>query len=385
MWRLSDVLAEEFSRTLEETRKAIEEVVDGIKDKWVWKELPEPTKCKAYGVDGSRGVERRSGVIVYAVSGVAVGDDVIEMHDVTTVKTYKHVDERIRLHMGLMELRAGAMVEDADLILMDGTLSGDVIRPPAYASSDGTYERLTDTYDLDNLIQDFVEVLNDCWWNELEKDIKAGRVQRQTLLSRSPYFDKFEKGYKVGAEGDADNLRVLLEYIEHLHALDRLLAKENVVSVAKTFYTSELTDLPGLTDAPILDMLAVEQFGEEKVAYIPFDYRKIDKRIPEIAKRFKNIRSIFDRLNAAFIRFTDYGNIYLVEANRKIDDELVSMLLGLEGDGYLIPLALAHEFAKIKRDKLKEIISTLIRAAIVNNPSYRHLLKYGRGPLEGDS
>jgi len=33
--------------------------------------------------------------------------------------------------MGLMELRAGALVEDADIVLIDGTLSGYIIKPPA--------------------------------------------------------------------------------------------------------------------------------------------------------------------------------------------------------------------------------------------------------------
>lgn len=273
------------------------------------------------------------------------------------------------------------MVEEADVVLMDGTLSGYIIRPPAYVTDNKTYASVASTYDFDNLIEDFIEAL-DSWWVEIENDIKKGRSQRSSLLSRTPYFDELEDRYRIGGEGDKDNLRVLLEYVEYLHALDRLLDNARaVVSVAKTFYKNEFVDLAGITDCPVLEFLAYEQFGEERAAYIPFIYRKIDKRVPALAQYFSNVRGLLDELKASYVRFVDFGNIYLIESNCEIDDELMAKIVSQESDGYLLPLIYAHKYAEIKRGEMKTLVSSLLNTSVVDNPEYRLLLKYGRGPL----
>jgi len=386
MWRLSDRVAEEFRKSMEEAVLAVKECAARLAEEMEWKELPEPVKCTAYGVDGSIGSERRSGVVVYAVSGVAAGEGVLEMHDIAAMKTYKHIDDRLRLHMNLMELRAGAMVEDADVVLMDGTLSGYLIRPPVYVTGDRTYSSVANNYDFDNLIEDFIGALDD-WWAEIESDVKKGLSQRPSLLSRSPYFDELEEKYRARGRVK-DDLRVLLEYVEYLHAFDRLLdgsrgSDRVVVSVAKTFYKNEFVDLPGITDCSVLEFLAYEQFGEERAAYIPFIYRKIDKRIPALAQYFDNVKGLLDELKASYVRFVDFGNIYLLESNYEIDDELMAKIMSLEVDGYLLPLIYAHKHAEIKRREMKILVSSLFNTAVVDNPEYRLLLKYGRDPLGG--
>jgi NurA-like 5'-3' nuclease len=382
MWRLSDKLLEEFSDKLDETYRAVELAAEEAMENWKWIEMPEPKKCRAYGVDGSRGIERLSGLIVYAVSGVAVGDEIIELHDVTTLKPYKHVDERIRLHMELMELRIASMAGDADLLLLDGTLSGAVIRPPVYVrefdEKKGIYKTLAESYDLNTLIDDFIDTL-DAWWYELERDMKAGEVRRNTLLTRSEYFDGIEDGCKKGM-GDKDNLMILFEYLEYLHALNRLLERKNVVFVAKSFYTNEVAKT-GITDAPVVDLLAVKQFGEEKAGYLPFKYREVDKRLlPNLARKFRNVGNAIEKLSAAFVRFSDYGSVYLVESSSEVDEDLISMLVSFEADGYLLPLIHAHNYAEIKRRELKMMILNLLTA--VAKPEHRFLLKKGRDVLE---
>ncbi|HDN83104.1 MAG TPA: hypothetical protein ENG50_01930 [Candidatus Altiarchaeales archaeon] len=382
MWRLSDTVAEEFKKSMDEILEAIKEYAAKLSDEVKWKELPQPIECVAYGVDGSVGSERRSGVVVYAVSGVATGDTILEMHDIATMKTYKHIDERLKLHMALMELRSGAMVEDAEIVLMDGTLSGYIIRPPAYVTDNRTYSSLVNKYDFDNLIQEFLEALEE-WWIKLEKDVKKGSYRGSTLLSRSPKFDKLERRYRIESDECKDDLRVLLEYVEYLHALDKLLDSDQIiVSVAKTFYKNEFIDIPGITDCPLLEFLAYEQFGKEKAAYIPFKYRKIDKKLPRVAEYFDNVKILLDNLKACYARFTDFGNIYLLESNKEIDDELIAKIISLEADGYLLPLIYAHKHAEIKRKELKTLISALLNSVVANHPEYRLLLKYGREPLE---
>ncbi|MHA1238398.1 MAG: hypothetical protein ACTSSJ_04020 [Candidatus Odinarchaeia archaeon] len=89
MWRLSDRTMEEFRNFMKETVLAVKECATKLAGKVEWKELPKPEKCVLYGVDGSMGSEKRSRVIVYAVSGVAIGKDVLEIHDIAAMKTYK--------------------------------------------------------------------------------------------------------------------------------------------------------------------------------------------------------------------------------------------------------------------------------------------------------
>lgn len=376
-WRLSDEILHKFSRELEDSYRAIEEAAESIKGILRWKEMPEPSNCNIYGVDGSRGIEKLSGLVIYAVSGVAVGDDILELHEITSLKPYRYIEERIRLHMHLTELRVACAADDADLILLDGTLSGALIRPPAYIDefSRRKHRELAKNYELQDLIDGFIEVL-ESWWEEVISNIKEGRARKDFLLSRSEYFYKIERSYRI-QKSDINNLMIFLEYVEYLHSLDKLLNKD-VVFVAKNFYTNEIADSP-LTDVPVLEMLALKQFGEERAAYIPFRYSN-STNLPEVGKKFRNILEASRNLAAAFVRFVDNGNIYLLESNKKIDDELISKLRSVEAEGYILPLIHAHKYAEIKRREMKKIISVLLNAT--SKPEYRFLFKKGRDVLE---
>lgn len=379
MWRLSDDLVREAEQAMKEICDMAKKHVESLADHLKWIELPEPERCVAFGIDGSKSDDKRCGVVIYAVSGIAAGSTILELHDVAVMKSYKHIDERIRLHMTIMEFRIEAMVDDADLILFDGTLSGDLIRSPAYI--DGTSEDVIRKYEFENLVDDFLEKLDE-WWIELKECVKGGKTQRTTLLSRTKFFDELEKKYRKDKEGSKDNLRILLEYIEYLQAFDTLLGKDTpIVSIAKTFYKDEFAP-SGICDYPILDLLAYKQFGKRKAAYLPFKYTKIDKRIPRFAKRFANVSELLDKLCASYVRFTDSGNIYLLESNHEIDDDLMAKIVSLESEGYLIPLKQAHNLVKIKKKEMKLIVTSILNA-LSSNPEFSILLRSGRGPLEG--
>ena len=369
MWRLSDELFEEFEKTLESSYRTVTEIAESLKHRWL--ELPEPENCVACGVDGSRGIERLRGIVFYIISASAVGKDVREMHEITTLKPHVHIDERIRLHMHTSEYRLGSLAEE-ELVLMDGTLRGAVVRPPAYLDRE-MYSHLSQIYDLDGLIDDFVMVL-DGWYTELAEDVRAGRARKNYLLTRTEYFHKIEIGCKKGESSDTDNLMILLEYIEYLHALDRLLEK-NPVFVAKSFYTSEFTKNSAITDSAVLDYMARTQLGEEKAGYIPFKPR-LEKSLPRYARRFRNVEEV--EIYGAFVRFADGASIYMLESTRPIDDELIAKLCSLEGDGYLLPLIHAHRHAEIKRRELRGIMDAMLNAI---DPKYSFLLKRGRDPL----
>ncbi len=371
MWRLSDSLLAHFERMLEESYNAVKRIAERLDCRWQL--LPDPEECIACGVDGSRGVERLSGIVFYAISGVSVGKRILEMHEVTTLKPYRHIDDRIRLHMQTSEFRLGAMSE-GDLVLMDGTLTGAVIRPPAYVGEfKNKLSELRKAYSIDELLEDFIFVL-DKWFEMLEEKVKKGEGRLNTLFTRTEKFDGMEVGYRKGTGKYKEDVTVLFEYIEYLHALNKLLDK-NVVFVAKSFYTTEFSKNAAITDAAVLDYLARKQFGEERAAYISFT-QEIDKSVPFI-EYFDNIEKL--EVNSAFVRFADYANIYLVETPLEIDDSLLAKLRGLEVEGYLLPLIHAHRYAEIKRKELKNMMQTLINAI---DPKYSFLLKRGREVLE---
>jgi NurA-like 5'-3' nuclease len=370
MWRLSDELLEDFERSLEESYSKVVSLAKAIKHRW--RELPEPEKCSVCGVDGSRGVEKLSGLVFYIISAASVGEEIREMHEVTTLKPHMHIDERIRLHMHTSEYRLGCVAEE-EIVLMDGTLRGAIIRPPAYLDRD-VYETLSKLYDLEGVIDDFVEVL-DRWYEEIAQDTLEGKARKNYLLTRTDYFERIERGCRKGEEGDVDNLKILMEYVEYLHALNRLLEK-NAVFVAKSFYTSEFTSNLSITDAAVLDYLAREQFGEEKAGFIQFK-PTLQKSLPWYARKFRRLDKA--EIYGAFVRFADGGNIYLLESTQPIDEETVAKLCSFEVEGYLIPLIHAHRHAEIKKKELKTIMNAMLSAT---DPKYSFLLKRGRGVLE---
>ncbi len=370
MWRLSDELLREFERTLEESYSSVVSVARSLKHRW--RELPEPEICSICGVDGSRGIERLSGLVFYIISAASVGEDILEMHEVTTLRPHMHIEERIRLHMHTSEYRLGSLAEE-EIVLMDGTLRGAIIRPPAYLDRD-VYTTLSNLYDLEGIIDDFIMVL-DRWYEEIAEDVAKGVARKNYLLTRSEYFDGIEIGCRKGGEGDRDNLMILLEYIEYLHALDKLLER-NAVFVAKSFYTNEFTANSSITDSAVLDYLAREQFGEEKAGYIQFK-PELKKSLPWYAKKFRNLTKA--EVFGAFVRFADGGNIYMLESSKPVEEETIAKLCSFEADGYLIPLIHAHRHAEIRRRELKNIMNAMLSAV---DPKYAFLLKKGREPLE---
>jgi len=385
--RLSDTLAVEFPRRLKEILCRVEECISAIEPFFEWKELPEPISCDACGVDGSRGVEKRSGAVVYAVSSVGIGNGILEMHEISIIEPFKHIEKRIDMHMETNEARIGVLA-DEELVILDGTLSNLLLIKPNIAELLSREEEFKAKY-LD-LMLEFVELLDE-WLVDLDADVKNRKAQRPTLLSRTEVFDRLVKRYNVSKDDIAD-LRIYLEYVEFLHAYDRLLERD-VVSVAKTVYKSRLSmnskfkDLLKdyrITDQAVVDFLVMKTLGFERAGWYCFEYDDDSLRHPPLAEElnFKNVVNL--KVYPCYVRLKDYENVYLLESNRKIDDKLMSRVLSLEADGYILPLIHAHAYAKIKKKELKSMIISLLNATVFDKPEYRVLLKHGRKPLDED-
>lgn len=367
MWRLSDEIAEKLEKEIVEIYNRAEELAEKVDG---WKELPNATNCIACGVDGSRGIERLSGVVLYAISVVGVGNEIREMSEITTLRPHLNIEERIRLHMHTSEFRVGCFAEE-EIVLIDGSLRGAFIRPASYPEDTS---KLYTNYELENFVADFVEVLEE-HFKEIERDLVTGKARKNYLLSRSEILKWMEKSYRTG-EKRLEEFTILAEYIEYLHALNRLLEKK-VLFIAKSFYTHEFDS--EVCDSTVLDVFALKNFGFLKSGYIVFK-PSFNKSLPWfIQKNRKKFKNLFKEINSAFIRLEDNGNIYLLESTEKISEEIISKLRGLEFDGYPFPLLQAHKIAKMKRSELRNLIASIISTL---NPELAQLLRSGRDILE---
>ncbi|WP_367884613.1 DNA double-strand break repair nuclease NurA [Thermococcus sp. JCM 11816] len=106
-----------------------------------WKPLPKERKqTRVYAVDGSQGKQRLSGTIFYAVSSYAFGNGPAYRLVYTNAMLYNQgiSDQIIRLQMETLENKLGylsAKLGDVDYVMMDGTLTGSLTRPPVYPES----------------------------------------------------------------------------------------------------------------------------------------------------------------------------------------------------------------------------------------------------------
>ncbi len=355
MRRLSDEIMEDLPRRLEGILREVEDSISSFKERFRWEELPKAESCKAYGVDGSRSMEKRCGVVVYAVSSVGVGDEILELHDLSVVEPIKHVDKRVEMHMQTNEARIGIFSDG--LVLLDGALSNVLfmIGKPKLTELLGIEfkeEKL-------GVLKDFVNELDE-WIENLREGVEKGLYQRNTLLSR----------YKED--------RILFEFVEFLHAYDRLLDKE-VVSIAKNVYESRLSLKNRITDQALVDYLVSKEFGFEKSGYYRFKYEfeGVEYEIVEELE-FRNLKRL--RLYPCYVRFRDYGNVYLLESNVDVKDVLPKVV-GLEVDGYPFPLIHAHRYAEIKRAEMRAMMDVVMNS-LAKRPEFRILLKYPRNVLE---
>ncbi|WP_297497607.1 DNA double-strand break repair nuclease NurA [Thermococcus sp.] len=411
-----------------------------------WRPLPrERRKTRVYAVDGSQGKQRLSGTIFYAVSSYAFGNGPAYRLVYTNAMLYNQgiSDQIIRLQMETLENKLGYLVGKlggVDYVMMDGTLTGSLTRPPVYPESVRgltTIENALGKEKLRELIKTFVGFLDE-HYEELENGLRErGKVHGGVILAdeRLADFEEFYsamEGYKVrdfagttprgarlpgkaldqylkgektaeeilqellneyGEErelslDDARNaVHVVLSYLEYLYSLERLL-RLNLVYVAKSFYNRKLTGKLGIdiVDVPYLDAYLRKRFGEEIVGYylITQGGKAISHRMPRFLREtFPLVEHYIENgVPMAYIRTMKGGVIYLLQSNREINDELLSEILWHESNGYFRPLQRAHEGVKIEKKAFEAELSALLNIIKREAPHLRVFLKYGRSPLE---
>ena len=377
---------------------------------YYWKEFPPAKEAKVFAIDGSRMVKRLSGAIVYGVSSVSIGDDILQWHEIGLVSPYKHVDERIRLHMEMLENRIGAMtfeLKGADLVLMDGTLSGSIARPPAYLESSTRQFYEEDKIGTINTVKAFLELLESEWDKWKESLEEEGVINYSTVVARREEIFEHLKSYVVEKEfleriesnpNYKEDFIIFLEYLEYLHSIDKLL-KGTVAFVAKTFYTDDIikqvtegkeeSKYALIPDVPVIDSIS------KKRGYMKFKYRESrkwtlpeviqkavgDKYLQRVVKLFPKEGNPVQNIQPAYVRFMDNGVIYLLETTN-LTDELLSAILSVAEDEYIIPLEYAHHTVVIKKQEFDTYVDAILNALVGKDPKYLAFLRYGREPLE---
>jgi len=411
-----------------------------------WRELPaERKRCRVYAVDGSQGKQRLSGTIFYIVSSYAIGNGPSYRLVYTNAMLYNQgiSDQIIRLQMETLENKLGylaAKLGDVDYVMMDGTLTGSLTRPPVYPESVRDINALQILLEdqFEDMVEFVVRRLKEHYSNlqaELKKERKAydSAIFSEQLLedvfreffkdkliahsrgvkirtcetspervlipldalekyrgkSVEEAVDALKKKYcrKIVIEDIREAVHVVLSYIEYLYSLEKLL-ETNLVYVAKSFYTKRFTKKSGLDlpDVPYIDAYLRNKFGSEKEGYLRFpEPVRVEHSLPEALRRFfPNIieQAKTKGVPSAYIRTMRGGIIYLLQSNREITDDLVASILWHESNGYFRPLQRAHQGVKIEKKKFENELRALLNILMAENPELRVFMKYGRSPLE---
>ncbi len=434
MYRLiSKAQADRIGKLLQRELKEAEKVLEGRIE---WRALPNRKPSKVYAIDGSQGKQRLSGTILYTVSSFAFGNGPSARMIYTNAMLYNQgiSDQIIRLQMETLENKIGALVGDEHMILMDGTLTGSLTRPPVYPESVRGITTITETLGddkLEELVDDFIKRLKENY-AELSLQLERKRELREGVILADEVLDEYEEYYRamegkpvtnydgvlkrlrevikgenpqmalmeiaerlerygeekeLSIEDARNSIHVVLGYIEYLYSLEKLL-KKDLIYIAKSFYNRKITSKLGITsvDVPFLDAYLRKTFGEEKSGYyiITQGGKAISHRMPKtLRKHFPLVdRYIAEGVSMAYIRTMKGGVIYLLQSNRKIDDELLARLLWHESNGYIRPLQRAHEGVKIEQKLFNAELEALLNHLKRKNPELRVFLKYGRSPLE---
>ncbi|NJE60616.1 DNA double-strand break repair nuclease NurA [Thermococcus sp. 21S7] len=406
-----------------------------------WRELPERRGSRVYAIDGSQGKQRLSGTIFYVVSSYAFGNGPAYRLVYTNAMLYNQgiSDQIIRLQMETLENKLGflaANIGSVDYVMMDGTLTGSLTRPPVYPESVRgitTIKSALGDERLEELIERFIEELRE-HYEEMERKLtRDGRINGDVILADrvleeyAEYYRAMEGKEIVNYDGafreirkalkeedtvkateilenleeyaeskrlsldDARNaVHVVLGYLEYLYSLEKLLGSGqfDLVYVAKSFYNRKLTQKLGIdiVDVPYLDAYLRKTYGEERAGYyvITQGGKAISHRMPKVLrKHFPKVEHFIENgVPMTYIRTMKGGVIYLLQSNREIDDDLLAEILWHERNGYFRPLQRAHEGVKIEKKAFEAELKALLNIIKAESPELRVFLKYGRSPLE---
>ncbi|MEO2069031.1 MAG: DNA double-strand break repair nuclease NurA [Desulfurobacteriaceae bacterium] len=299
---------------------------------------PEPNVVPVvYAVDGSMNKKEFAGQLVYAIgagsvlfeNGKEANKEGYEV-DIDILKPEEYSDARLRMLMGILEVKEALKVVDkSSIIFIDGSIVGSVIRPTVFS------------YEINEEIEKRVEDL----FNELIEDFSLGEITSKKFYKR---IEEFAKGKEFPVAAG------YLEYLEYLYSLYLLLEKgsEKIVAISKR------SDSRNYQLDSILPDITVLNYADLPVGYSEPKEIKIHKE-----KKFKFPIEFEEKLrkysfNSFFVRLPKGNGVYKVETMISVN-VLFPILKYFAIRGYPYPLKVVHHRVKITKKDMDDIIYTL--------------------------
>ncbi len=239
--------------------------------------------------------------------------------DVGVLKPHEYSDSRLRLYMGILEIKALLKIgneKKPEILLLDGSLIGNIIRP------------VTFSFQVDEVIKNSIE---QNLFPILKENFSFSKIDSQTL--QKTLLENFPREFFPVVAG-------YLEYLEYLIALETLFKNflSNIISISKR----SSSRVYGF-DSVLPDIAIFQKCN------LPVGFSKpVEKEItPDIKYNFPRVFSNSFRnkkINIFYVKFKH--DIYKVEtilSPKTVFDNLSYAII----NGYPLPLKLAHDRVKI--------------------------------------
>jgi len=295
-----------------------------IKPPWKDVKIKELKGKKIAGEDGSYNYKELRSFTLYAIASQVFFFDgemkSLRACDIDLLWPYKYTEDRLRFYMHIFESKISlkALKEfNPDLLLLDGSLIGMIIRPLPFLLSPPEEVRLE---------------AKEKFLAKLEKLIENGGIE----ISSKKLWPEVKKEFFEFK----NQVICYLEYLEHLIVLHKLLkeGKNKIVAIAKTSRATDYFDLG------IPDMAIFERYSKKEGFSIPIRIR--------ISKMLKRTFPILDKelremdLTVFYARLEDKKNVLKFEIPGTIDEgqaiEILGSIKEVSTNGYPYLLKKAH-------------------------------------------
>ncbi len=313
------------------TLEKVEELWNSFKGK--------ETNASIGAVDGSLNKKEYLGFVVFAVaaSSVFFNSDGKEENresynvDIDILKPLEYSESRVRLFMGILEMKELIKLnreKNPDILLVDGSIIGDIIRPVSF------------TFQIEEKEKDYVE-------KELFPKLKENFSL--TSINAKDFYNEIIKNT---AANRFPVIAGYLEYLEYLLSIEKLLgeAGKKVVAISKRS-SSKIYNFDSIMPDIFIFQLANTEPGYSTPVKVTISPEKKYK-FPEIFEKSFRERN----MNVFFAKFR--SDIYKIETTMKPED-VISALEKTIINSYPFPLKLAHDSVKIDNHTMDKIVSIL--------------------------
>jgi NurA-like 5'-3' nuclease len=301
-----------------------------------WNALPKEADsvCIA-GSDGSVGVKKFLSCGFYAISAESVMFDselsdsklsTMKASDLGFLLPYRFVEDRVRLYMGLLELKVVLKTfqeKKPELGIIDGSIIGNIVRPfPIKLSPRKDMRELVEREFLDKLTGGGLEIQSTKLYEEVSR---FGNVCAHCYL----------------------------EYLEYLCALRDVL-KYNVIGISKTSTSNTIFK----ADVPDIAIFS----SSTNVGYSNPKYVNISD---SLKRSFPILENFFrgKEFTVFYVRLQEKKNVLKIEipfrASKDEVENIIAKLMKISVDGYPYVLRKAHNDVVIKKKDMERIINIL--------------------------